>query len=121
FGSASGKVFAAFLPDDVLSTMLNEERRRFSDQETARRLLEFTQRELAEVRKSGLAFVRGDYVAGTSSLAAPGFDGDGQMAATVAVIGRTAEISVRFDDANAQALLRCTRRISEALGYRPID
>jgi DNA-binding IclR family transcriptional regulator len=94
-GTASGRLFAAYLPRDRVLPVL-----------------------LAEVRRRGLAHAVDSALAGISALAAPVFDAAGAMVLSLTVIGPGAMLDTEADGPAARALLQVARDLTAQLGGR---
>lgn len=119
-GTATGKVFAAYLPrklvEPVLQAELAASRKGWSaagDLAPEEMLAEFQR-----VRAAGLCTTVDNPVPGVSALAAPIFDHTGRIILVITVIGPTAKVDVNADGGHAHALLAFTRRLSAELGYQ---
>ena len=110
-GTASGRLFAAFLPRDRVAAALA------ADPAPARALAGF-EREVAQARRSGLAHAVDSALAGISALAAPVFDAAGTMVLSLTVIGPGAMLDTRDDSAAARALLQVAQELTAQLGGR---
>lgn len=111
--TATGLLFAAYLPAGVTAPLLQAER-------TARSLAPAAvERRLAATRGTGLAAVEGDLVSGVAALAAPIFDHKGRIAAVIGLLGRVEELDVGFDGHTAARLRRTAAEISRRLGHDP--
>jgi DNA-binding IclR family transcriptional regulator len=108
--TATGRVFAAFLPTDATSGLLAAELR------TARLSTDRIQKLLAEIRKHKLARVEGALVPGVNAIAAPVFDHKGFIAGVIGALGRTEELNVAHDGLVARALLKMAAEISRRMG-----
>ncbi|ODV12002.1 MAG: IclR family transcriptional regulator [Rubrivivax sp. SCN 70-15] len=106
-GTASGRLFAAYLARDAVLAAAPE----------ARFDAAF-ERELAAVRRVGLAHTVDAAVPGVSALAAPVFDGSGAIVLSLTAIGATAALDVSAQGAPALALRRCAAELSTLLGAR---
>jgi len=106
-GTASGRLFAAHLARDAVLAASPE----------ARFDAAFV-RELAAVRRLGLAHTVDAAVPGVSALAAPVFDGSGAIVLSLTAIGATAAFDVGASGAPALALRRCAAELSTQLGAR---
>ncbi|MBT9487120.1 MAG: IclR family transcriptional regulator [Rubrivivax sp.] len=106
-GTASGKLFAAWLP---------HARIRASDPDTV--FDAAFERELEAVRMAGIAQAVDGVLPGISALAAPVFDASGQIALSLTAIGAGVAFDVRPDGAPAQALKACAAELSRQLGAR---
>jgi DNA-binding IclR family transcriptional regulator len=104
-GTASGRLFAAFLPRATVQAAAGDEA--FSAA---------FERELAAIRKQGLSHAVDASVPGVSALAAPVFDGSGSIVLSLTAIGVSASFDVSALGAPAQALQRCAAELSSQLG-----
>jgi DNA-binding IclR family transcriptional regulator len=111
-GTASGRLFAAFLPAGALQAALA------ADPASAQAEAEFA-RDVGQARSDGLAHAIDSALPGISALAAPVFDAAGQMVLSLTVIGPGAMLDTRADGAAAQALLQVARDLTAQLGGRP--
>lgn len=106
-GTASGRLFAAWLPRTVV---------RASDPET--RFDAAFERDLESIRSAGIAHAVDAAVPGISALAAPVFDAAGHLVLSLTAIGPGPSFDVRDDGAPAQALKACAAELSRQLGAR---
>lgn len=104
-GTASGRLFAAFLPRPVV--------RAASGDEVFGAAFE---RELAAIRQQGFSHAVDASVPGVSALAAPVFDGSGAIVLSLTAIGVSASFDVSAQGAPALALQRCAAELSSQLG-----
>jgi DNA-binding IclR family transcriptional regulator len=109
--SATGRVFASFLPTAMVATLLDTEAKgsRFYSQARVAMLLEQT-------RRRGLAQVTGDLVPGVNAVAAPLFDHKERIVGVIGALGRSEELEVKYEGPIAAALLRAAAEISRRLG-----
>lgn len=114
-GTASGRLFAAFLPPQQLQAAMGEAEAAAAAADPA------FQQQLAQARRVGLASARDGVVAGVSALAAPVFDDQGRMVLGLTLIGPSASLDLQLDGALAQALRRSAEELSRQLGWRPKD
>jgi DNA-binding IclR family transcriptional regulator len=108
--TATGRVFSAFLPNDVTANLLRAEMK--AEHQTAagvRKLLDAT-------RKRKLASVEGALVPGVNAIAAPVFDHKGRIAGVIGALGRPEDLNVAHDGPVARALLRTADEISRRMG-----
>jgi DNA-binding IclR family transcriptional regulator len=125
-GTASGRLFAAYLDKTVVQQLLEDERRR---QKTAPVPLGLVakpvptwrdfERQLDEVRAHGLSRSESEVVPGVNAIAAPVFDYSGRIALAVTAIGAQSTLDTSWDGAPARALRAYTALISQRLGARP--
>jgi DNA-binding IclR family transcriptional regulator len=71
----------------------------------------------SDVRSAGLAKQRGLFVLGSTALAAPVFDADGQPLLVLALIAQTVDLPDEAVPEMAAELLSATREASAQLGY----
>jgi DNA-binding IclR family transcriptional regulator len=122
-GTASGRLFAAFLPADVVRPVYDAERRAAgggrNHGEARTRWPAWAQfhRELDEVRRHGLGRAEGAVVAGVSALSAPVFDHRGAMVLAITAIGPSAALDTRWSGAVAATLRNAARMVSARLGH----
>jgi DNA-binding IclR family transcriptional regulator len=111
-GTASGRLFAAYLPRETVLAALATE------MDGARLDAEF-ERELADVREHRISRAQDAAVQGVSAMAAPVFDGSGAMVLSITAIGPSATLDTRWDGPVATALRRCATDLSRRLGAKP--
>ncbi len=109
--SATGRCFAAYLPDAVTAPLLEaefalnpEERTRYPAR-------------LDEIRAHGLSRVEGDLLRGVASVAAPVFGQGGGIVAVIAALGPQGAFDVAWDGGNARAVKDAAARLSARLGF----
>lgn len=125
-GTASGRLFAAHLPADVVRPVYDAERRaaptlRAGGDAGTRRAAWPTWarflRDLDEVRRHGLGRAEGAVIAGVSALSAPVFDHRGAMVLALTAIGPSAALDTRWSGSVAMALRSAARSVSARLGH----
>jgi DNA-binding IclR family transcriptional regulator len=119
-GTASGRLFAANLPADVVRPVYEAERRAaLAARADGAAWPAWTQlqRELDDVRRHGLGRAEGAVVAGVSALSAPVFDPRGAMVLAITAIGPSAAFDTRWSGAVAATLRAASRSVSERLGH----
>jgi DNA-binding IclR family transcriptional regulator len=120
-GTATGRVFGAFLPATALAPRLEEElaegsrRQRIGALATRERF----DLEVTLVRGQGYAVAEGSPIPGINGLAAPVFDHTGQLQLVITLIGPTGVVRTGAGSAEVAALLDFTQRLSSQLGHRP--
>jgi DNA-binding IclR family transcriptional regulator len=117
-GTASGRLFAAYLPPaQVLEALrLNET----ADAEPATFTPAF-EAILAQTRASGLAQSRDGVVAGVSALAVPVFDDGGRMVLSLTAIGPSGHFELGEHQTPARELQRVARELSRQLGWHDAE
>lgn len=111
--SATGRLFAAYLPEDVTRPLL--------DAELARHTVARRRRQAAlidQARQRGMARVDGDLQGGISGIAAPAFDRGGGIAAVIAALGPSSAFDASWSGPIAGAVCRAAARLSGQLGFR---
>jgi DNA-binding IclR family transcriptional regulator len=106
-GTASGRLFAAWLPHAEI---------RAGDPEA--RFDAAFERDLAAVRDAGIATANDGVVAGVAALAAPVFDAGQRLVLSLTAIGPGASFDVRADGPAAQVLKAAADELSRQLGAR---
>ena len=119
--SASGRVYAAFLPGNVIEPFVAAE---FRSGVKATRFGRRLNRKafdtlVSETRRSGIAAVRGDLLSGIVAFAAPVFNHERQLVLVIAILGTAGMVNPGIDGSHAVALKRATATFSSRLGYRP--
>ncbi len=108
-GTASGRVFAAFLPRADVRAALGAVGERASLAAAFETLLE-------QVRQDGIASTQDLVVPGVSALAAPVFDDQGRIALCLTVLGPSGSFDLRLDGVIAPTLKRVAETLSRQLG-----
>ncbi len=113
-GTATGKVWAAFLPNQLVAKRIAQELKDSKSGVTAREL----ERDLAAIRQAGFAGTDGSPWPGIAAACAPVFDYTGEMQLAVALLGPSTALDCSADSPQVAALLAFTRGLSNKLGYR---
>ena len=108
-GTASGRLFAAFLDPARVQPVLA------ADPVSTRADAAF-RREVAQARADGLAHAVDSALPGISALAAPVFDASGSMVLSLTVIGPGAMLDTRSGSAPAQLLRQVAAELTAQLG-----
>lgn len=116
--TATGRVFAAFLPERITRPLVEEELSRLASGEQP--ALRMSQRHideaLAEVRTYGLARALGHPIPGINAFAAPVFDNSGGLALAITAMGPAGAFDTEWHGPTATKVLACARAISGRLG-----
>jgi DNA-binding IclR family transcriptional regulator len=121
--TASGRLFAAYLPEDTVLAALQEEHAyelRHALTTTALHPslgADFNQL-LEKVRQNGISDAVNLSIAGVSALAAPVFDESGCIVLSLTAIGPTAQFDVGLNGHIATTLKARGKDLSQRLGYR---
>lgn len=114
--SASGLVFAAWLPESQVLPLLQEELRRQPADAPQRSLAEVRE-QLAHIRQQGAVSVRENYFAsGVQALGAPVFNFRNEITMALVVVGIAGMSDLGEDSAAMQALQQAARTLSAQLG-----
>lgn len=115
---AGGKCLLAFSEQDFQDAYLNraEGFAIFTDRTNSNRTQ--VREELDQIRTSGFAISDEDLDIGACSVAAPIFDAQGSIAATISVASPKSRFGATELERNSQAAVAASARISASLGYR---
>lgn len=115
--TATGLVFAAYLPEALIADMLKQEAIRLHGEAGAKRAtagaLDAT---LREVRRHGLARAVGRPIPGINALSAPIFDFNGRLALVITSLGPSGTFDTRWDGPLAIAVRDAAAAVSTRLG-----
>lgn len=119
-GTATGKVFAAYLPPQLVAPVVEEELRAAQKgwREVGALSGKALEQEVGKVRRDGIAATTDLPVPGISALSAPIFNHSGHLQLAITIIGPTPKIDVTLSGPHAAALRDFTRDLSARLGYR---
>ncbi|MFN4238400.1 MAG: IclR family transcriptional regulator [Vogesella sp.] len=110
--SATGRVFAAWLPAELTRAVIESElAHKPPGQQPDLPAM------LAEVRQHGMARAVGYPLPGINALSAPVFDSSGQLALVMTTLGPAAAFDPAWHGPLAQALAACAAATSRSLGY----
>ncbi len=120
--TATGRVFAAFLPPKQVERMIELERNsgvaaQFGVPDIRAEKLE---KLLAEVRKRGMARVQGEPIPGINAMCAPVFEHSGAIRLGITAIGPAGSFDVGWDGAAASRIRDCADQVSARLGFRAV-
>ena len=118
--TATGRVFAAFLPPKQVERMIEQERRsgvagQFGVPDVPADRLE---KILADVRKRGMARVQGEPIPGINAICAPVFEHSGAIRLGITAIGPAGSFDVGWEGEAAAKIRDCAEQVSARLGYR---
>jgi DNA-binding IclR family transcriptional regulator len=114
--TATGRVFAAFLPSKLTGPMIDAEWRALPAMAGRRMTRRDVEEELATVRRHRLAQAVGQPIPGINALSAPVFDHGGGIELVITAMGPSGTFDARLDGPIAQALTACARELSARLG-----
>ena len=114
--TATGLVFAAWLPPAVVSRMLAQETLRLYGDGPDRPSEAAQKRTLDEVRRRGLARAVGRPIPGINALSAPVFDFDRRIVLAITALGPAGTFDAAWDGELAAAVAGCAADLSRRLG-----
>jgi DNA-binding IclR family transcriptional regulator len=120
--TATGRVFAAFLPPKQVERMIEQEKRSgvagdFGAVNLKTGALETV---LADIRKRGMARVQGEPIPGINAICAPVFEHSGAIRLGITAIGPAGSFDVSWHGDSAKKICECAEQVSSRLGYRPL-
>jgi DNA-binding IclR family transcriptional regulator len=117
--TATGRLFAAFLPPKVVERLVVEDVARQSGRSGGP--LQLTRAEvdaaIAETRQRGLSRTIGQPIPGINAFAAPVFDSAGNMVLSITAMGPEATFDSDWNGKVATPLRACALEISRRLGF----
>src|SRR5215468_1177315 len=118
-GTATGRVFAAFLPPKMIETFIESGVGRASVGDEAERQMSRKQIDaiLAEIREKGLARTVERPIPGVNAFSAPVFDHAGSIALVMTAIGPSHTFDVDWDGPIAEEVRKCAATVSMRLGF----
>lgn len=118
--TATGRLFAAFLPPKLSERLAHEEiHRRAESAAAARDLQRQFEQSLAEIRRRGLARAQGRPMPGINALCAPVFDHASAIVLVITAVGPAGSFDASWDGAIASQVRACAARVSQRLGHAP--
>ncbi len=108
---ASGKVLLAFAPPEVREKVLDSPRREGIERSRLRE-------QLADLARQGYASSVEEREPGSAAVAAPVFDGSGEVVAALAVSGPSGRFDSEIIARYGQAVIEAAQRISRRLAWR---
>jgi DNA-binding IclR family transcriptional regulator len=108
--TGTGKVFAAYMPQEKLTEALRREP--VEGEEAASDFL----RELDTLRRNGVSTVKDELLPGVSAMAVPVFDAFGKLVMAIAAIGPNHLLDLSLDGKQVRALKQLGENVSRQLG-----
>lgn len=115
--TATGRVYCAFLPRQLIERMLKDDYIRLGPDIAHPLDAKVVETLIDEAREKRMSRGMNHPTPGIASLAAPVFDYSGNMALAVTIMGPTGIFDPNWDGPVAKALRACTTAISKRLGY----
>lgn len=115
--SATGRIFAAFLPERLTAALIRDEiARRGAQPDADSPMMGAIRADLAEVRERRLARAVGQPIPGINAFCAPVFDHSGHLALAITAMGPADSFDASWKGSMAQRLADCAADISARLG-----
>ena len=116
-GTATGRLFAAYLPAKLIEESLLEDERRLGPDIATPIDREELHDLVREIREHGLSRTVNNPTPGVSSFAAPVFDYSGNIVLGISLMGRTRSFDAEWAGKDALAAKACSVEISRRLGH----
>ncbi|WP_413187736.1 IclR family transcriptional regulator [Paraburkholderia sacchari] len=120
-GSATGLLFAAYLPRSKTGPMIERELGSAHASGSTPRTNEELERALAEVREHGAARVEGMLLPTIHAFCTPVFDATGDLALGLIALGHEGAFDIAWNGVVDTALRACAQKLSYELGYSPVE
>lgn len=117
-GTATGRLYAAYLPARLIEESLREDELRLGPDIAQPVDAQELQRLLAEVRQHGVSRAVNNPTPGVCSFAAPVFDYSGNIVLGISLMGRSRSFNTDWDGPQATAARKYSQEISKRLGGR---
>lgn len=116
--TATGRLFAAYMPPKVVERILSDELQRLGTRKDAKGAPDHEELDaaLAETRKHGLSRSLGQPIPGIDALCAPVFDSAGHLVLGILAMGPSASFDSSWDGAVATPLRQCALEVSQRIG-----
>jgi len=116
YAGAGGKVLLAFGPEEIRKKVLTRKHIKQLTPHTIKNPKLLLQ-ELERIRQDGYAFSFGERDAEVAALAAPIFNHEGKICASLSIAGPISRFSREHNVQHLKILMATAKRISEMLGY----
>ncbi len=116
-GTASGRVFSAFLPESIAKEALDREKREGPNSGRVGQHCYMSKAEIEQIRVQNWATVINPPVPGISAYAAPVFDHTQQIVMAITIIGLDYFLEPKAQDVFVPELLKTAQSLSRQLGY----
>ena len=117
FNTITGRVFAAYLPEKMVRSMLEDEHRRVVGGASASFDAPQVQQLLADIRATGMGRGVSMPQPGVNTLCAPVFDAAGHLALVLTMIGPEGVFNAEIDSPPGRLLREHAANVSRRLGY----
>lgn len=116
-GTATGRLFAAYLPRKLIQSSMEEDYRRLGPDIATPLSPSEVETQLTEIRRQGLSRSVGHPTPGVNSFAAPVFDYSGNIVLSITLMGSAGIFDPSWDGQQAQAVKACALEVSKRLGH----
>lgn len=121
--SATGLIFAAFLPEKMTHKFIAKELE--ANRKQAGTKVPKTKKEfdavVTAIRQHGISRFQGAVSPGINALSAPIFNHLGDLVAVITVLGAERNLDISWDGGGAQSVHEAARAVSIKLGYSPSE
>lgn len=118
-GTASGRLFAAYMPRKLIEEAMADECKRLGPDISTPLKPEQVEKMLVEIRKRGLSRSVGHPTPGVNAFSAPVFDYSGNIVLAITLMGSSGIFDTSWDGPQANAVRACAEEVSRRLGYKP--
>lgn len=118
--SAGGRLFAAFLPREIIEPLLTREAEQGLELRYMGQVVswdDFFPVLVQKIREEGISRARGDQLVGIDAVAAPVFNLDGKLVMTLTAMGPHGTLDLDLDGPVVQALREGAEQLSRRLGH----
>ncbi|HEV3428382.1 MAG TPA: IclR family transcriptional regulator C-terminal domain-containing protein [Paraburkholderia sp.] len=115
--TAIGRVFAAWLDDDVRAALLAQDGLRLAGVAAGQHDEQHYADRLAAIRAQGLDTALDKPIPGISTVAAPVFDHTGSVCLVLALMGPSGNLDTTLEGSSAQRLIAAAERLSRRFGF----
>jgi len=119
FNTITGRVFAAYLPERMVRSVLEDEHRRVVGGGSGAYDSAEVRQMLADIRAAGMGRGLSTPQPGVNTLSAPVFDADGKIALVFTVIGPHGLFDAEINGPAGQLLRKHADAVSRRLGFNP--
>jgi DNA-binding IclR family transcriptional regulator len=116
-GTATGRLFAAYLPRKLIQSSMEEDYRRLGPDIATPLSPQEVETQLTEIRRHGLSRSVGHPTPGVNSFAAPVFDYSGNIVLSITLMGSAGIFDPDWSGPQAQAVKSCAQEVSKRLGH----
>ncbi|MBF9235499.1 IclR family transcriptional regulator [Microvirga alba] len=121
-GTATGKVFAAFMPESLVWPYVRAEisKKKQADTTSASHPTAF-RREIAKIKRLGYGTALGNPIPGVNAISSPVYDHTRQMKLAITIIGLAKNLDVGAESKDVKELLKFTGLLSAQNGYMNVE